>query len=119
VEADKPWLRHPRNYPRITTWGGIYATRINKPRFPLTLAFNITFNFGIRLFKFKDSFTIAKPQAEPQNVDLKAKADNYKNDLALKGESIASSIILINLNIIKYREENKRTYYAYKVSYNL
>jgi hypothetical protein len=92
---------------------------MNRPRFPLTLAFVDTFDLGIRLFRFKDSFTMAEPQAEPQNVDLAAEADDYENDSALGGESIASSTTSINSSIMKYREENGRTYHAYKVSYNL
>ncbi|KAH6708828.1 hypothetical protein BKA61DRAFT_635159 [Leptodontidium sp. MPI-SDFR-AT-0119] len=55
-----------------------------------------------------------EPQAGPQNVDLEAEADDYENDLALGGESIASSTTLINSSIMKYREENGRTYHAYK-----
>jgi hypothetical protein len=62
---------------------------------------------------------MAEPQAKPQNVDLEAKADNYENDSALGGESIASSTTSINSSIMKYQEENRRTYHAYKVSYNL
>jgi len=75
-----------------------------------------TISSSIRLFRFKDSFTMAEPQAQPQNVDLEAKADNYENDLALRAESILSSTVLINSSILRYREENRRTYYAYKVS---
>ncbi|KAH9204396.1 S-adenosyl-L-methionine-dependent methyltransferase [Leptodontidium sp. 2 PMI_412] len=52
--------------------------------------------------------------AEPQNVDLEAEADNYENDSALGAESIASSTTSINSSIMKYREENGRTYHAYK-----
>ena len=92
---------------------------MNRLRFLSTLAFVVTFDLGIRLFRFKDSFTMAEPQAEPQNVDLEAEADDYENDSALGGESIASSTTSINSSIMKYREENGRTYHAYKVSYNL
>ena len=56
--------------------------------------------------------------AEPQNVGLEAEADDYENDSALRGEGNASSTASINSNITKYREENGRTYHAYKVSYN-
>jgi hypothetical protein len=83
-------------------WGDICATRINRPRFPLILAFIITFNLGIRLFRFKDSFTIAEPQAKPQNINLEAKANNYENNSVFREKSIINSTILINLSIIKY-----------------
>ena len=56
--------------------------------------------------------------AEPQNVGLEAEADDYEGDEALGG-SIASSTTSINSTIMKYREENGRTYHAYKVSHNL
>ncbi|KAH9218270.1 S-adenosyl-L-methionine-dependent methyltransferase [Leptodontidium sp. 2 PMI_412] len=52
--------------------------------------------------------------AEPQNVGLEAEADDYENDSALRGEGNASSTASINSNITKYREENGRTYHAYK-----
>jgi hypothetical protein len=61
---------------------------------------------------------MAEPQAEPQNVGLEAEADEYENDSALGGESIASSTASINSSIMKYREENGRTYHAYKVSHS-
>jgi hypothetical protein len=91
------------------------------PKSPSSLAFVITFNLGI-ISDYSGSripSTMAEPQAEPQNVDLDAEADDYENDSALGGESIASSTTSINSSIRKYREENGRTYHAYKVSYNL
>jgi hypothetical protein len=58
---------------------------------------------------------MAEPQAQPQNVDLEAEADDYENDSALGAESILSSTVSINSSILRYREENGRTYHAYKV----
>ena len=48
--------------------------------------FIITFNLNIRLFRFKNSFIIVKPQAKPQNINLVAKANNYENNLVLGEE---------------------------------
>jgi hypothetical protein len=62
---------------------------------------------------------MAGPQAQAQIVDLEAEPDDYENDSALGGESIASSTTSINSSILKYREENGRTYHAYKVNCNL
>jgi hypothetical protein len=61
---------------------------------------------------------MAEHQEEPPNVGLEAEADDYENDSALEGENIASSTTSINSSITKYREENGRTYHAYKVSHS-
>lgn len=58
---------------------------------------------------------MAEPQAQPQNVDLEAEADDYENDSALGAGSILNSTASINSSILRYREENGRTYHAYKV----
>ena len=56
--------------------------------------------------------------AESQNIGLEAETDDYESDEAF-GESIASSTTSVNSSIMKYREENGRTYHAYKVSHSL
>ena len=56
--------------------------------------------------------------AEPQNVGLEAEADDYDGDSALGGSN-SSSTASINSSITKYREENGRTYHAYKASHIL
>jgi hypothetical protein len=63
---------------------------------------------------------MADPQAPPAEsqatpaADLVAEADDWEAESAL-GESLASSTTSINSSILKYREENGRTYHAYKV----
>lgn len=51
----------------------------------------------------------------PAPAALEAEEDDWENDSAV-GESIASSTTSLNSSIMKYREENGRTYHAYKVS---
>jgi hypothetical protein len=55
----------------------------------------------------------AESQAAPA-TGLEPESDDWEAESAL-GESIASSTTSINSSILKYREENGRTYHAYKV----
>ncbi|KUJ23806.1 S-adenosyl-L-methionine-dependent methyltransferase [Mollisia scopiformis] len=45
---------------------------------------------------------------------IEAEEDDYANDSAYEGDSIASSTTSIGSSVLKYREENGRTYHAYK-----
>jgi len=55
----------------------------------------------------------------PAHLGLEAEADDYDNDGdSAMGTAILSSTTSINSSIMKYREENGRTYHAYKVSLN-
>lgn len=45
---------------------------------------------------------------------LEAEGDEYA-DSAYDGDSVASSTTSIGSSVLKYREENGRTYHAYKV----
>jgi hypothetical protein len=56
----------------------------------------------------------APPPAPPAPDGLEAKADDWAGDSAI-GEDIASSTVSISSSIMRYREENGRTYHAYKV----
>ncbi len=47
--------------------------------------------------------------------DLEAEADNWEGDSAVGEEDIALSTSSIGSSIMKYRQENGRTYHAYKV----
>ncbi len=58
---------------------------------------------------------MAEPQAPPQHAGLEAEADDWEADSAV-GESIASSTTSIGSSILRYGEENGRTYHAYKAS---
>lgn len=48
-------------------------------------------------------------------VALVAEADEHESDSGFDADSVASSITSISSSILKYREENGRTYHAYKV----
>lgn len=45
---------------------------------------------------------------------IEAEEDDY-NDSAYDGDTLASSTTSIGSSVLKYREENGRTYHAYKV----
>lgn len=62
---------------------------------------------------------MAEHQPESQNLDIEAEADDYDNDSALGGASVASSTTPIKSSVTKYRLENGRTYHSYKVSLDL
>lgn len=53
--------------------------------------------------------------ADPQTAHLEPEADDYENDSTLGDDEAASSTVSISSSILKYREENGRTYHAYKV----
>lgn len=57
---------------------------------------------------------MAEPEATPPAAPLEAESDDWEADSAV-GESITSSTTSIGSSIMKYREENGRTYHAYKV----
>jgi len=46
---------------------------------------------------------------------LEAEADNWDGDSALGEVNIASSTTSMTSSILRYRQENGRTYHAYKV----
>lgn len=56
-------------------------------------------------------------QAET-GAGIEAEADDYDNDSAYDAESLASSTTSISSSVLKFREENGRTYHAYKVCFN-
>jgi hypothetical protein len=55
--------------------------------------------------------------AEPETVApvIEAEADSYDADSAYDVDSVTSSTTSIGSSVLKYREENGRTYHAYKV----
>lgn len=55
----------------------------------------------------------AQPQPQPQAAALEAEADDWDHDSALNA-SLASSTTSLSESILKFREENGRTYHAYK-----
>jgi hypothetical protein len=55
------------------------------------------------------------PPASPAPGGLEAEADDWAGDSAIGEEDIASSTVSISSSIMRYREENGRTYHAYKV----
>lgn len=60
---------------------------------------------------------MAEPVPELSTIGLEAEADDYDNDGdSAMGTGILSSTTSINSSIMRYREENGRTYHAYKVS---
>jgi len=55
-------------------------------------------------------------ETEPQNAGIEAENDDYERDSALgDDEEVANSTASITSSILRYREENGRTYHAYKV----
>jgi hypothetical protein len=54
-----------------------------------------------------------------QAVVLEAEPDEYEDDSGIDDASLASSTTSIGSSVMKYREENGRTYHAYKVCYCL
>lgn len=52
--------------------------------------------------------------AEPQAVVLQPEADDYDGDSAIGSNSAVSSTASLASSIRKHREENGRTYHAYK-----
>lgn len=56
---------------------------------------------------------MAEPQSGAAVID--AEADDYATDSAIGAEDISNSTTSISSSILKYREENGRTYHAYKV----
>jgi hypothetical protein len=58
---------------------------------------------------------MADPIAAPAAI-TEAEPDDWSDgDSAIGGESLASSTTSISSSILRYREENGRTYHAYKV----
>jgi hypothetical protein len=58
---------------------------------------------------------VAEP-AQPQAAALESEADGWDNDSAIDNEGdFANSTASLTDTILKYREENGRTYHAYKV----
>jgi hypothetical protein len=58
---------------------------------------------------------VAEP-AHPPAATLEPEADDWDNDSAFDDEGdLASSTTSLTSTILKYREENGRTYHAYKV----
>jgi hypothetical protein len=55
------------------------------------------------------------PSATSALGGLEAEADDWEGDSAVGEEDIATSTVSIGSSIMKYREENGRTYHAYKV----
>jgi hypothetical protein len=55
------------------------------------------------------------PAATSAPGGLEAEADDWAGDSAVGEEDIASSTVSISSSIMRYREENGRTYHAYKV----
>ena len=61
---------------------------------------------------------VAEPAqpAQPQAAALEPEADDWDKDSAFGGEGdLANSTTSLTSTILKYREENGRTYHAYKV----
>ena len=63
------------------------------------------------------SLSMVEPEATPPvaAAALEAEFDDWESDSAV-GQSITSSTTSISSSILKYREENGRTYHAYKVA---
>jgi hypothetical protein len=60
--------------------------------------------------------TLATAPATPSAPGgLEAEADDWAGDSAVGEEDIATSTVSISSSIMRYREENGRTYHAYKV----
>lgn len=55
------------------------------------------------------------PAPVTQPVALVTEADDYEGDSGIDAESVVSSTTSVGSSILKYREENGRTYHAYKV----
>ena len=55
------------------------------------------------------------PTAPSALGGLEAEADDWEGDSAVGEEDIAASTASIGSSIMRYREENGRTYHAYKV----
>jgi hypothetical protein len=55
------------------------------------------------------------PAATSAPSGLEAEADDWAGNSAIGEEDIASSTVSISSSIMRYREENGRTYHAYKV----
>jgi hypothetical protein len=53
--------------------------------------------------------------AAPAPGGLEAEPDDWDGDSAVGEENIAGSTASISSSILRYREENGRTYHAYKV----
>jgi len=55
-------------------------------------------------------------ETAPQLAGIEAENDDYEGDSALgDDEELANSTASISSSILRYREENGRTYHAYKV----
>lgn len=52
---------------------------------------------------------------QPIAAGLEADVEEWENDSAIDSGSVNSSTASIASSILKYREENGRTYHAYKV----
>lgn len=63
--------------------------------------------------------TELQPQGEPVVGHIAAEADDYESDSAIGADDVASSTTSIGSSVLKYREENGRTYHAYKVLHDL
>jgi hypothetical protein len=55
------------------------------------------------------------PAATSTPSGLEAESDDWAGDSAVEEEDIATSTVSISSSIMRYREENGRTYHAYKV----
>lgn len=105
----------PQSSPKVDLFHLSFTTG---PFFPQNSQLRVNFDQS----RFDSSAqAMAEPQVptvEPQDApvaSLEPEADDWNDAESALGESLASSTTSMNSSILKYREENGRTYHAYKV----